>query len=121
MGCAVRLKSVAGGTVLTAVVAVAELFAALGSVIAEVTVAVLLTDGTEAAVVVVTMLIVAVAPLFSMPASVQFTVPVAPTAGVVHTAPAGATMDAKFTVAGSVSLTMMAVAGDGPLLVTTMV
>lgn len=63
---------------------------------------------------------VAVAPLASEE-PVQLIVPVVPTAGVVHTYPAGETIDWNSSVDGSVSVIVTVVAVSGPWFVTTIV
>jgi hypothetical protein len=50
--------------------------------------------------------------------SVHVTLPVAPTAGVVHVQPAGADIEAKVVLAGTASRNVTAAAAAGPLLVT---
>jgi hypothetical protein len=49
---------------------------------------------------------------------VQFTLPVAPTAGVVHDQPAGTEMEAKVVFVGTASVKLALAAVPGPLLVT---
>ncbi len=99
---------------VTAVTAVAELFAPLGSAVVEATVAVLDTDAGAAPVTVATIETVALAPLASVPRlHVTVVVPVqVPTLGVA---------DTKVKPAGSVSVTVTAAAGEGPALETVMV
>jgi hypothetical protein len=107
-------------TAFTVVVAVCELLAALESLVVAETVAVLLIDAAAAAVGVTTSVNTADAPLATL-GFVQFTVPFAPTAGVVQVHPAGAASETKFTPAGSASLSDALAATAGPLLVTVMV
>lgn len=104
----------------TVVVAVCELLAALGSLVVELTVAVLLMEAAAPADGVTTSVNVADAPLARL-GFVQVTVPFAPTAGVVHVQPAGGASETKFTPAGSASLSEALAAADGPLFVTVIV
>ena len=53
--------------------------------------------------------------------SVQFTLPVAPTAGYVHAQPGGMDTDAKVVFAGIASVKLTAEAAAGPLFVTVCV
>src|SRR5688500_7911287 len=63
---------------------------------------------------------VALAP-FACDAAVHVIVPVAPTAGVTQTKPAGVVMERKSSDAGSTSSISTLVAASGPLFVTTIV
>jgi hypothetical protein len=98
----------------TAVVAVAELFAALESVTPLATVAVLVT--VPSAVVLTTTVAEALAPLASVPTLQVMT----PPACAQTTVPVPVA-ETKVTLAGTLSVTVMAEAEDGPLLVTVMV
>jgi hypothetical protein len=57
----------------------------------------------------------------AMLGSVQLTVPVAPTAGVVQVHPTGAETDANVVLVGVASVKLAVVAAAGPLFVTTCV
>jgi hypothetical protein len=104
----------------TVVVAVCELFAALGSLVVAETVAVLLMDAAAAAVGVTTRVNTPDAPLATL-GLVQETVPFAPTAGVVHVQPATGDSETKLTPVGSTSPSETLAAAKGPLLVTVIV
>src|SRR5690242_17209929 len=101
------------------VVSVALLLPGTGSVVVEVTVAVLLivpvVEGAIATVRVKTALPTA------MLAFVQVMVPPAPTAGVVHDQPAGEESATNVVPAGSVSERLTLAAELGPALLTVMV
>jgi hypothetical protein len=94
-------------TALTAVVVVAVLLAALGSVTPEVAVAVLEREAGAAAVTVATMVTVTELPLLMVPSEqLAVVVPVhVPALGVAET---------NVSPAGKVSVRFTAVAGDGP-------
>ena len=106
----------------TTVVDVAELFALLGSVgVAE-------TEG------VFEITVPGAVPIFTLTTSgklavapeatdgfVHVTVPVAPTAGVTQTHPAGGTKETKVVFAGMLSVNLAPVAAAGPLLVAVCV
>jgi hypothetical protein len=103
-------------TAVTAVVVVAVLFAGFGSATALATVTVfVIVVPPAAAVGVTTMVAVALAPAANVPI-VQVTVPPA-----CVQVPAVDIADTKITLAGSVSVSVVPVAGFGPLLVTVTV
>jgi hypothetical protein len=107
---------------LTPVVTVVLLFALFGSeVLAEtVDVAVIVPMATlEATFTTTTMS--AEDPELKLEPSVQLTVPVPPTAGVVQVQPAGASTDWKVVLVGVASLKAAPVAAAGPLFVTVCV
>src|SRR3979411_1121004 len=101
---------------------VAVLFAALGSLTAEETVAVpeITVPFATAAPTVTTKVHEPEPPLARAEVAVQVTVPVAPTAGFTQFHPAGFVSDAKVVFVG-VTCVHAGVAGDGPLFVTTTV
>ena len=99
---------------LTVVVAVAELLPVLGSVSLPLTEAVLLRDGTAAAVGVTTIVADALAPLFRLPR-------LQPIVVVPLQLPWLEATETNVTLAGSVSVTVTPVAVNGPLLVTLIV
>jgi len=107
---------------LTLVVTVVLLFALFGSdVVAEtVDVAVIVPIATVEGTFTTTT-ISAEDPELRLEPSVQFTVPVAPTAGVVQVQPAGASTDWKVVFVGVASLKAAPVAAAGPLFVTVCV
>src|SRR5258708_7639816 len=103
------------------VVLAVDVFGVAGSLVVEVTVAVLLIDepfgvADDTVVVIVTVDVALAASV----ARVHVTVPVAPTAGVVHTQPA-AVIDWKRTAAGRASVNVSDCASLGPLLPMTIV
>jgi hypothetical protein len=104
--------------VVTGVAVVVLLLAELGSEVEEETVevAVMVVAAIEDATFTTT-IILAEAPEARL-ASVQVTVPVAPTAGVVQIQPAGAEMDAKVVLVGTTSVKVAFVELAGPLFVT---
>ena len=104
--------------VVTGVAVVVLLLAELGSAVEEETVevAVMVVAAIEDATFTTT-IILAEAPEAKL-ASVQVTVPVAPTAGVVQIQPAGAEMDAKVVLVGTTSVKVAFVELAGPLFVT---
>ena len=104
--------------VVTGVAVVVLLLAELGSAVEEETVevAVMVVAAIEDATFTTT-IILAEAPEARL-ASVQVTVPVAPTAGVVQIQPAGAEMDAKVVLVGTTSVKVAFVELAGPLFVT---
>ena len=108
--------------VATVVVAAAELFPALLSGVAELTVAVLLmlVPAGVAALTCTTSVKFDVDPATTFPLS-AVTGPVAPTAGVVVVQPAGAVNETNVVFAGRTSLSETAVASLGPLFVTVRV
>ena len=101
--------------------AVAVLLAELGSEIAELTVAVLLTAVPAAVPAVTFKATLKLAEPAAKLGSVQLMVPVAPTAGVVHDHPAGGVTDTNVVFAGVVSVRLAVVAVLGPAFVTTCV
>jgi len=105
----------------TTSVAVALLFARLGSVIAEVTEAVSLICVPAAVNAFTFNTTVNVEEPGAKLASVQLMVPVAPIAGVVHVQPVGVVIDWKVVFVGVVSVMLAVVAVLGPLFVTTCV
>lgn len=102
----------------TVLVAVEELFALFGSVVADVAVAVLLmvVPLAAAAFTCTTRLKAADDPARTVP-FVAVTVPEAPTAGVVLAHPAGAVNDTKVVLGGRASLNETVVASLGPLFI----
>jgi hypothetical protein len=106
---------------VSVVVAVAVLFAALGSVAAEPTLAVLLTGPPAAALVATTSVKLAVPPLANV-TRLHVTVPPAPTAGVVQAkaGPASCTPDTNVVPAGNTSVSVTLCALPGPALLTPM-
>ena len=106
----------------TVVVAVAVLFRRFGSDVVEVTVAVLETMVLSgvAELTWTTRVNMAVVPLASEPV-VHVTVPVDPTAGVVHVQSVGAAIDWNVVCAGSGSVIVTLAAALGPALLTVMV
>jgi hypothetical protein len=112
------LVTVRSQTMLTSVAVVVVLvFTALVAVTDEVAVMV------PAAIVGATFstTIISAAVPAAMLGSVQLTVPVAPTAGVVQVHPTGAETDANVVLVGVASVKLAVVAAAGPLLVTTCV
>src|SRR5262252_5296368 len=109
-------RSTAAATVVFVVV---ELFAALGSLVPEDTVdvaAITVPSGVAALTFTVTMMLTAV-PEATL-GLLQFTLPVAPTAGVVQVHPAGAETAWNVVLAGVACWKVTAVAVAGPLLAT---
>jgi hypothetical protein len=106
----------------TVVVAVAVLFRRFGSDVVEVTVAVLETMVLSgvAELTWTTRVNMAVVPLASEPV-VHVTVPVDPTAGVVHVQPVGAEIDWNVVSAGRTSVIATLAAAFGPALLTVIV
>ena len=106
----------------TVVVAVALLLPVLESAVVELTVAVLeiVLPSAVSGLTWTTMVKVAVAPLASE-AVVQFTVPVEPTAGVVHVQPAGVAIDWNVVCDGNGSFMVTVAAAFGPALLTVIV
>jgi|ERR1700677_19835 hypothetical protein len=104
--------------VVTGVAVVVLLLAELGSAVEEETVevAVIVVAAIEDATFTTTIML-ADAPEARL-ASVQVTVPVAPTAGVVQVQPAGAEIDAKVVLVGTTSVKTAFVELAGPLFVT---
>src|SRR5271169_65804 len=115
------LVTVRSHTSLSEVTTVVLLLAELGSLVVEVIdeFAVMDATTTEAATFTVTMMS-ADTPKARF-GSVQFTLPVAPTAGVVQVQPTGAETEAKVVLAGVASVKLTAVAAPGPLFVTVCV
>ena len=105
----------------TTSVAVAVLFALLGSAVEELTVTVLLIAVPAAVPAFTARITVKLAVPGAKVALVQVMVPAAPTAGVVHAHPAGKAMDWKFVFGGVVSVIDAAAAVLGPPLVATCV
>src|SRR5580704_1448740 len=107
--------------VLTVVTMVVLLLAEVGSLVAEETdeLAVMLAAMTVDATFTTTMMSAEVPE--AMVGSVQVTLPVAPTAGVVHVQPAGAETEAKVVLVGVASVKLTAEAAAGPLFVTVWV
>ena len=105
--------------VFTVVVAVALLLAGVGSVVEELTVAVLEMTVPLAVVesTFTTMVKLALSPL-PIVAFVHVTVPLAPTAGVVQVQPAAALSETKVVCSGSGSVTLTELACEGPPLLT---
>jgi hypothetical protein len=106
------------------VAGVAELFVEVGSPVVELTVAagaVIIVPTATVPGTVTTNVNVAVEVLVKVEPSVQETVPVAPTAGVVQVQPVAAVPEAKVELVGMVVVQVGAAAVDGPLLVTVMV
>ena len=114
------LRSVAFGE--TAVVVEEWLFAGTGSLVAEVTVAVLPSAAFGSSDVFTTSENVAVA-VDGSEAMLQLTVPVAPAAGVVQVkvGPPVCVIDTNVVVAGTASVSVTLTASAGPLLVTPIV
>jgi hypothetical protein len=106
-------------TTVTVVEALAVLFAALGSVAAEPTLAVLLTVPLAVALVATTSVKLAAPPLASV-ARLHVTVPPAPTAGVVQVkaGPEFCTPDTNVVPAGNASVSVTLCALLGPALLT---
>jgi hypothetical protein len=102
-------------------VAVALLFAELGSVVEEFTVAVSLMTVPAAVPELTCTTTVMVALLGASVDAVQAIVPEAPTAGWMQIQPAGAVTDWKFVLAGVLSVTLTVEAELGPPFVTTCV
>ena len=104
--------------VVTGVAVVVLLLAELGSVVEEETVevAVIVVAAIEEATFTTTIML-ADAPEAKL-ASVQVTVPVAPTAGVVQVQPAGAEIEANVVFVGTTSVKVAFVELAGPLFVT---
>src|SRR5436190_23953833 len=105
--------------VFTVVVAVAELFAVLGSNVDALTEAVLLI--VPPAVPVFTTRVNTPEAAGATDGFVQLTVPPAPTAGVVHDHPPGDARETKVVPAGRVSASAMLVAKSPPPFVAVMV
>ena len=107
--------------VVTVVVTVVLLFAALGSLVAEETVefAVMVPAAIFGATFTTTMMS-AEAPDARL-GSVQLTFPVAPTAGVVQDHPAGMETETNVVLAGVASVKLTVDAAAGPLFVTVCV
>jgi len=97
------------------------LFAELGSVVVAVTdeLAVIVAAVMVAATFTTTMMFADA--LAARVVSVQFTVPVAPTAGAVQTHPTGAETEANVVFVGTTSVKLAPDAEAGPLLVTVCV
>lgn len=104
----------------TVVLAVAVLFAGVGSFGVALIVAVLLMEGTEAPVVATTSVKTSLAAA-ATDGFVQLTVPLAPTAGVLHVHPTAAANETNVVLAGSGSLRVAEVPGPGPALETVIV
>lgn len=104
---------------VTGVVTVVVLFARLGSEVVEETVevAVMVVAAMVGATFTTTMMF-AESPEARLAGPVQVTLPVAPTAGVVHVKPAGVEMEAKVVLVGTASTKVTPTAAAGPLLVT---
>jgi hypothetical protein len=104
--------------VVTGVAVVVLLLAELGSVVEEETVevAVIVVAAIEEATFTTTIMLED-APEAKL-ASVQVTVPVAPTAGVVQVQPAGAEIEANVVFVGTTSVKVAFVELAGPLFVT---
>lgn len=103
----------------TVVLALALLLPAFGSAVAELTVAVLLmTVPAGVAAATVTTSVKTEVPIGNVPTVAQFTVPPAPTAGLVQDQPDGVTSEAKVVPAGKVSAIAADAATVGPPLAT---
>src|SRR5687768_11694202 len=105
----------------TVVVSVSPLFAGVGSVVAEVTLAVLVRivpPATDAPTLTVS--VKAAFPM-AMLALVHVIVPVPPTAGVTHDQPAGDASETNVVLVGTLSVSETLVASLGPALFTVMV
>jgi len=101
--------------VVTVVVDVAELLAGLGSTVAELTVAVFeITVPLGVVEATFTTRVKTADSATATDAFVQDTVPVPPTAGVVHVHPAAAVRDTNVVPVGSVSLTTTLLEGSTP-------
>jgi hypothetical protein len=103
----------------TFVVAVAELFPELKSIVADVTLAVLLIIMPSPAMTLTTSVKLAVAPIPNVEV-VQLMAPFPPTVGVTHVHPAGDASETNVVPDGTTSVTVTTVAASGPALATCM-